>query len=160
MVIHLVLMKVRHFSLLQINYRQNQNSSRQILLMSISLVQEHANKASSLLTSYAVDSDMPMMGQSSNNMSTHTFGNSSNIEVNSMNMSSSGNMVGMDAGGRESNIKPMAPNNSSAFISNLENGLTQLNASIKNKASPMDIMMIVRTQIHPNLLEAYSLRLE
>jgi hypothetical protein len=74
MVIHLVLMKVRHFSLLQINYRQNQNSSRQILLMSISLVREHANKASSLLTSYAVDSDMPMMGQSSNNMSTHTFG--------------------------------------------------------------------------------------
>ena len=51
MVIHLVLMKVRHFSLLQINYRQNQNSSRQILLMSISLAQEHANKASSLLTS-------------------------------------------------------------------------------------------------------------
>ena len=121
-------------------------------------------------------------------MSTHTFGNSSNIEVNSMNMSSSGNMVGMDAGGRESNInsslvnmtdyqsvqtlaakaleifsvelKPMAPNNSSAFITNLENGLTQLNASIKNKASPMDIMMIVHTQIHPNLLEAYNLRLE
>ena len=47
---------------------------------------------------------MAMMGQSSNNMSTHTFGNSSNIEVNSMNMSSSGTMVGMDAGGRESNI--------------------------------------------------------
>ena len=126
---------------------------------------------------------MAMMGQSSNNMSTHTFGNSSNIEVNSMNMSSSGTMVGMDAGGRESNInsslvnmtdyqsaqtlaakalelKPMAPNNSSAFITNLENGLTQLNASIKNKASPMDIMMIVHTQIHPNLLEAYNLRLE
>ena len=137
---------------------------------------------------YAVDSELPMMGHSSNNMSTRTFGNSSNIEVNSMNMSSSGTMVGMDAGGRESNInsslvnmtdyqsvqtlaakaleifsvelKPMAPNNSSAFITNLENGLTQLNASIKNKASPMDIMMIVHTQIHPNLLEAYNLRLE
>ena len=124
------------------------------------------------------------------NMSTHSIGNSSNIEVNSMNMSSSDTMVGMDAGGggRESNInsslvnmtdyqsaqalaakvleifsvelKPMAPNNSSAFITNLENGLTQLNASIKNKASPMDIMMIVHTQIHPNLLEAFNLRLE
>ena len=139
-------------------------------------------------SAYAVDSDMAMMGQNSNNMTTHTFGNSGNIEVNSMNMSSSGTMVGMDAGGRESNInsslvnmtdyqsaqtlaaktleifsvelKPMAPNNSSAFITNLENGLTQLNASIKNKASPMDIMMIVHTQIHPNLLEVYNLRLE
>jgi hypothetical protein len=139
-------------------------------------------------SAYAVDSDMAMMGQSSNNMSTHTFGNNSSIEVNSMNMSSSGTMVGMDAGGRESNInsslvnmtdyqsaqtlaakaleifsvelKPMAPNNSSAFITNLENGLTQLNASIKNKASLMDIMMIVHTQIHSNLLEEYNLRLE
>ncbi|CAN5156131.1 hypothetical protein BH18THE2_BH18THE2_18850 [soil metagenome] len=111
-----------------------------------------ANLVNSILESYgnayAVDfdmtnmSNMAMMGQSSNNMSTmtmsnmstHSIGNSSNIEVNSMNMSS-------------------------AFITNLENGLTQLNASIKNKASPMDIMMIVHTQIHPNLLEAFNLPL-
>ena len=57
-------------------------------------------------------------------------------------------------------LKPLAPNNSSAFITNLENGITQLNASIRNKASPMDIMMIAHTQIHPNLLEAFNLRLE
>ena len=57
-------------------------------------------------------------------------------------------------------LKPIAPINSSAFITNLENGLTQLNASIRNKASPMDIMMIVHTQIHPNILQAFSLRLE
>jgi hypothetical protein len=57
-------------------------------------------------------------------------------------------------------LKPLAPNDSSAFTSNLENGLTQLNASIRNKASPMDIMMIAHTQIHPNLLEAFNLRLE
>ena len=128
------------------------------------------------------------MGQSSNNMSTHTFGNSSNLEVNSMEYVVFWHYGWYGSGGRESNInsslvnmtdyqsvqtlaakameifsvelKPMAPNNSSAFITNLENGLTQLNASIKNKASPMDIMMIVHTQIHPNLLEAYNLRLE
>jgi hypothetical protein len=142
-------------------------------------------------------SNMAMMGQSNNNMSTMTMSNmstngndnDSNIEMNSMNMSSSRTMIGMDVGGgRESSInsslvnmtdfqsaqalaakaleifnvelKPMAPNNSSAFISNLENGLTQLNDSIRNKASPMDIMMIVHTQIHPNILQAFNLRLE
>jgi hypothetical protein len=56
-------------------------------------------------------------------------------------------------------LKPLAPNDSSAFISNLENGLTQLNASIRNKASAMDIMMIAHMQIHPNLSEAFNLRL-
>ena len=152
---------------------------------------------------YAVDfdmtnmSNMAMMEQSNNNMSSMTMSNmstngndnDSNIEMNSMNMSSSRTMVGMDVGGgRESSInsslvnmtdfqsaqalaakaleifnvelKTMAPNNSSAFISNLENGLTQLNDSIRNKASPMDIMMIVHTQIHPNILQAFNLRLE
>jgi hypothetical protein len=152
---------------------------------------------------YAVDfdmanmSNMAMMGQSNNNMSTMTMSNmstngndnDSNIENNSMNMSSSRTMVGMDVGGgRESSIysslvnmtdfqsaqalaakaleifnvelKPMASNNSSAFITNLENGLSKLNDSISNKASPIDIMMIVHTQIHPNILQAFNLRLE
>jgi hypothetical protein len=123
------------------------------------------------------------------NMSTNGNDNDSNIEMNSVNMSSSRTMVGMDVGGgRESSIysslvnmtdfqsaqalaakaleifnvelKPMAPNNSSAFITNLENGLSKLNDSIRNKAPPMDIMMIVHTQIHPNILQAFNLRLE
>ena len=57
-------------------------------------------------------------------------------------------------------LKPMAPNNTTAFVTNLENGLIQLNSSIRSKASPIDIMMIVHTQIHPNLLEAFSLETE
>lgn len=56
-------------------------------------------------------------------------------------------------------LEPMAPNNSSAFITNLENGLTQLSDLIQSKSSPMDIMMIVHMQIHPNLLEAFNLSL-
>ena len=56
-------------------------------------------------------------------------------------------------------FKPIASGNTSIFITNLENGITQLNNSIKNKASPMDVMMIVHTQIHPNLLEAFNLKL-
>ena len=55
-------------------------------------------------------------------------------------------------------LKSTAPNNSSAFITNLENGLRQLNGSIKNKVSPVDIMTIVHTQIHPSLLEIFNLR--
>jgi hypothetical protein len=54
-------------------------------------------------------------------------------------------------------LKSTAPNSSSAFINNLENGLRQLNGSIKNKVSPVDIMTIVHTQIHPNLLEIFNL---
>jgi hypothetical protein len=54
-------------------------------------------------------------------------------------------------------LKSTAPNSSSAFIINLENGLRQLNGLIKNKVSPMDIMTIVHTQIHPNLLEIFNL---
>jgi hypothetical protein len=49
--------------------------------------------------------------------------------------------------------------NITAYVTNLENGLTQLNDSIAKKASPLDVMMIVHTQIHPNLLEAFDLQL-
>jgi hypothetical protein len=49
--------------------------------------------------------------------------------------------------------------NVTAFVTHLDNGLTQLNDSISKKASPQDIMMIVHTQIHPNLLEAFNLQL-
>jgi hypothetical protein len=56
-------------------------------------------------------------------------------------------------------LKPIAPRNSSTIVINLENGLTQLNNSIKNKSSPTDTMMIVHTQIHPNLLKAFNLKL-
>lgn len=149
---------------------------------------------------YAVDFDMTNMsnmvmnGQDNNNMSTNGRDNDSNKEMNSMNMSTSSTVVGMDVGGggegSESGInsssslanmtdfqsaqalaakaleifkvklKPIAPNNSSASLTNLENGLSKLNDSIRNKGSPMDIMMIVHTQIHPNILQAFSLRLE
>jgi hypothetical protein len=57
-------------------------------------------------------------------------------------------------------LRPIAPNNSSALLTNLENGLPKLNDSIRNKASPMDIMMIVHTQIHPDILQAFNLRME
>ena len=45
-------------------------------------------------------------------------------------------------------------------IAKLEDGLTQLNNSIKNKASPMDVMIIGHTQVHPNLQAAFNLQLK
>lgn len=49
--------------------------------------------------------------------------------------------------------------NITGYIINLENGLTQLNNLVEKKDSPPDLMMIVHTQIHPNLLEAFNLQL-
>jgi hypothetical protein len=137
---------------------------------------------------YAVDFDMTNMsnmvmnGQSNNNMSTMTMSNmdtngndnDSNKEMNSMNIgiNSSSSLVNLTdyqsaqalaAKALEifnTELRPIAPNNSSALLTNLENGLTDLNASIRNKASSMDIMMIVHTQIHPNILQAFNLRME
>jgi hypothetical protein len=49
--------------------------------------------------------------------------------------------------------------NVTVFITNLGNGLADLNSSIGKKASPMDIMMMVHTKVHPNLLQAFNLEL-
>src|SRR5918996_2793485 len=105
---------------------------------------------------YAVDFDMTNMsnmvmnGLSNNNMSTNGNDNDSNKEMNSMNMSSSSTVVGMDVGGGEGSesginssslvnltdyqsaqalaakaleifnteLRPIAPNNSSALLTN------------------------------------------
>ena len=59
-------------------------------------------------------------------------------------------------------IKPIAAeptSNVTTFIIKLENGLTELRNAVNNGAAPMDVMMIVHTQIHPNLQKAYNLQL-
>ena len=53
----------------------------------------------------------------------------------------------------------MNDKNVTGFITNLDNGLTQLNNLVAKKVSPLDVMMVVHTQIHPNLLEAFNLEL-
>ena len=110
--------------------------------------------------------------------------NNSSMNMDSMNISSSSSSMNMDNKTDRNNslvditdyqsaqalatkaleifntkLKPIAPNNSSAFITNLENGLTELSDLIQRKVSPLDIMMIVHIQIHPNLLEAFNLPL-
>jgi len=109
--------------------------------------------------------------------------NNMNMNMNSMNNSSSnipGNKGKMDNGYQlihiadyqsahalakkgyaffNSDLRHMANNNKVVFVNNLEKGLVHLNNSIANKVSPIEIMMIVHTEIHPNLLEAFNLEL-
>jgi hypothetical protein len=131
-------------------------------------------------------SNMVMTGESSSSMAMSGMANGNNnnssINMSSMNMSSTimnteskmarnyslVNMTDFQSAQAlaakaleifNTELRLIVPKNESGFVSNLEGSLTQLNDLIRNKASPMDIMMIVHTQIHPNLLEAFSLQL-
>jgi hypothetical protein len=57
-------------------------------------------------------------------------------------------------------LKPIMPGNATAFANNLESALVQLNDAVRNNGSPMNIMMIVHMQVHPNLLETFGLELQ
>jgi hypothetical protein len=57
-------------------------------------------------------------------------------------------------------LKSPISENKINFINKLESDLMQLNDAINNKASPMYIIRIVHTHVHPNLLAAYNLKLQ
>lgn len=130
-------------------------------------------------------SNMVMMGgNSSMAMSGLANGDNNNSGNNMSSMNTSSTMMNMDSkinknyslvnmtdlqsaqalatrasGIFDTELRPMVLKNESNFANNLEGGLTQLNDLVRNKASPMDIMMVVHSQIHPNLLEAFNLQL-
>ncbi len=57
-------------------------------------------------------------------------------------------------------LKPIiSQNRTSTYGTNLESGIMQLVNSLDSKVSPTDIMMIVHTQIHPNLIKAFDLQI-
>ena len=57
-------------------------------------------------------------------------------------------------------LKPIiSQNGTSTYSTNLEGGIKQLVNSIEFKVPPTDIMMIVHTQIHPNLIKAFDLQI-
>jgi hypothetical protein len=57
-------------------------------------------------------------------------------------------------------IPMMSENDTSVYGNSLEAGLIQLNNSIDEKVSPMNLMMIVHTQIHPNFIKAFDIQLQ
>jgi hypothetical protein len=109
-------------------------------------------------------SAMMMMGEIMKNSSTirekSNYINSSNIIVNLADYQTSQALSDKALQIFNKELKPIAAtSNITTFIVKLENGLTQLRDAINNNAAPMDVMMIVHTQIHPNLQKAYNLQL-
>jgi hypothetical protein len=109
------------------------------------------------------DMNMQSMNTSSNTMMQH--GGEMNMGYSLVNMSDYQSAQALATKASEifnTELKLTTMNNNknvTAFVTNLEKGLTQLNVSISKKTSPLDVMMIVHTQIHPNLLEAFNLEL-
>ena len=56
----------------------------------------------------------------------------------------------------ESKLRALAPSNVTGSIGQLEDNLMRLSEAIRSRTSPMDVMMIVHTQIHPNLLKVFT----
>ncbi|HKI07353.1 MAG TPA: hypothetical protein VKA09_03070 [Nitrososphaeraceae archaeon] len=52
--------------------------------------------------------------------------------------------------------RALAPSNVTGSIGRLEDNLMRLSEAIRSRTSPMNVMMIVHTQIHPNLLKAFT----
>jgi hypothetical protein len=52
--------------------------------------------------------------------------------------------------------RALAPSSTTGSISQLEDNLMRLSEAIRSRTSPMNLMMIVHTQIHPNLLKAFT----
>jgi hypothetical protein len=121
---------------------------------------------------YGVDydmTDMSNMAMMDNNssMTSHDMMNmdmdmddSDNLIINVANYQSAQGLAERLVKIFDSEVEPIMTNNEmSVYSTNIERGLMELLSSIKDKASPMDVMMIVHTQIHPNLMEAFGLRL-
>ena len=109
--------------------------------------------------------NMQSMNTSSNTMTMTEQGNEMNMGYSLVNMSDYQSAQALATKASEifnTKLKDTTMsnnNNVTTFVTNLGNGLTQLNDSISKKASPLDVMMTVHTQIHPNLLEAFNLQL-
>ena len=59
----------------------------------------------------------------------------------------------------DSQIMNASPKSSGTAIDNIRFTLQELVTSINSKASPLDVMTIVHTKLHPNLITAFNLKL-
>jgi hypothetical protein len=126
-----------------------------------------SDKSAISMSDMMTDDDNITVGMDPMNTSSHTTMNGENKTSNDYslaNVAEYQSAQGLAAKALEvfnNELKPMtSDNDSKVSISNLENGLIQLNDSIRGKASPTDVMMIAHTQVHPNLLEAFSIPLK
>lgn len=109
--------------------------------------------------------NMPSMNASSNTLNMTNHGSEMNMGYSLANISDYQSAQGLAKKAFDvfkTKLKLETPGddkNVTAFVTKLGTGLTHLNESISRKASPLDVMMIVHTQVHPNLLEAFNLQL-
>ena len=57
-------------------------------------------------------------------------------------------------------LRPLADRNATNSIAKLEDGLIQLSNLIESKSSPMQLVMVGHSQVHPSLQSAFNLRLQ
>jgi hypothetical protein len=56
-------------------------------------------------------------------------------------------------------LKAKAPLDKTSAIGSLENGLSQLKSAIDAKKPYTDVMSIIHTKVHPNLMIAFNLKI-
>jgi hypothetical protein len=104
--------------------------------------------------------NMSMMNISSSMNDSDTKMSSNKPIVNMANYQSAKGMAEKLSDIFNKELKPtISQNGTAVYSTNLESGIIQLVNSIEYKVSPMDIMMIVHTQIHPNLIGAFDLQI-
>jgi hypothetical protein len=57
-------------------------------------------------------------------------------------------------------LRPLTNRNATNSVANLEDGLIQLRNLIENKSSPMELVMVGHSQVHPSLQSAFNLQLQ
>jgi hypothetical protein len=158
---------------LLVNYGKAYNVGFDMTNMSNMVMTANNNNPASMVRSNPVSgnnsgtSNMKMtpMNTSSNTMSMTNHVNGMNMGYKLANISDYQSAQGLGTKAFEvfnTKLKHAIPSddkNATAFVTKLGTGLTRLNESIATKASPLDVMMIVHTQVHPNLLEAFNLQL-
>ena len=57
-------------------------------------------------------------------------------------------------------LRPLANRNATDNIAKHEGGLRELSNLIENKSSPMELVMVGHSQVHPSLQSAFNLQLQ
>jgi hypothetical protein len=108
---------------------------------------------------FLVGFDMGNMSQMASGME-DTSSNKSYSLVNVTDFQSAQALAKMASDAFNSELKGLTSANETDSVINLEESLNQLSNLIDNKSSPVEVMMIGHTQVHPNLQKAFNLQLQ
>jgi hypothetical protein len=108
---------------------------------------------------FSVGFDMGNMSQMASGMEA-TSSNKSYSLVNVTDYQSAQALAKMALDIFNTELKDLAPTNKIESVTKLEESLNQLSNMIDNKSSPIEVMTIGHTQVHPNLQAAFNLELQ